>query len=86
MNKGVDKGGVAAGMCDVDLVDTGRRHRDRYLVFLETPLGNDNVNLLRGIIRECFLFLWSDINKSSIRGDTLGGLSSVSASFRHRGI
>ena len=73
VNKGLEKGGVVAGRCDADLVDTGRRHRDRYLIFLEIPLGNDDVSSLRGIIRECFLFLWANINKSSIRGDTLGG-------------
>ena len=86
MNKRLDKEGVVAGRCDVDLADTRRRHGDRYLVFLETPLGNDDVSLSRGIIRECFLCLWANINESSIRGDTLGGLSLVSASFRHRGM
>ena len=86
VNKRLDEGGVMAGRCDADLMDPGRRHGDRYFIFLGAPLGDDNISSLGGIIRECFLFRWTNITESSIGGDALGGLSLVSASFRHRGM
>ena len=74
------------GSGDADLMDSWRGKTDGYLVLLGTLLGDDNIGSLRGIVRQHFLFLWANMNNSSIGGDTMGGLSSVSASFRHRGM
>ena len=74
-----------SGRGNANLVDSWRGDVDRYFVFLWTVL-DDDIGLSRGIIREHFLFLWANMNDSSIRGDTLGGLSLVSASFRHSGM
>ena len=81
----LDKGGVARGGGNAELADSWRGYPDRNFVFLWT-VGEDDVGSLRGIIRERFLFLWANMNDSSIGGDALGGLSLVSASFRHSGM
>ena len=67
------------------MVDSWRGNVDGNFVFLGTVL-DDDIGLSRGIIRECFLFLWGNMNDSSVRGGAMGGLSSVSASFRHGGM
>ena len=86
MDKGLDKGRVVTGRGDVDLSDSWRGDMDGYFFLLEEFLGDDNIGSSGGIIRKCFLFLWSNMNDSFIRGDTMGGLSLVSASFRHGGM
>ena len=80
----LDERGVARGRGNMELADSWRRDADRFFVLLQTICDNDD-DSLGGIIRHHFLFLWADINGSSIRGGVMGGLSSVSASFRHGG-
>ena len=69
----------------MELADPWRGNADGLFIFLRA-VGDDDIGLSRGIIRERFLFLWANMNDSSISGDALGGLSSVSASFRHGGM
>ena len=85
VDKALDEGRVARGRCDLKLADPWWGDMDRNFVFLRT-VGEDDVCSSRGIIRERFLFLWANINDSSIGGGAMGGLSSVSASFRHSGM
>ena len=70
----------------MNLTDSWRGNWDRYFIFLGAFLHDDDVGSLGGIIRQCFLFLWADINDTLVGGDALGELSSVSASFRHGGM
>ena len=81
----LDEGRVVRGRGNTNLVDSRRGDADGYLVLLWAVF-DDDVGLSRGIIRERFLFLWGNMNDSSIVGGTMGGLSSVSASFRHGGM
>ena len=85
VDKTLDKGRVTRGQGDAELVNSWRENADGNFVLLWTVL-DDNVSSSRGIIREHFLFLWANMNDSSVRGDALGGLSLVSASFRHGGM
>ena len=85
MDETLDEGRVARGRCDSELADSWWRDADRYFVFLWT-VGDDDINVSGGIIRQRFLFLWANINGFSIWGGSMGGLSSVSASFRHGGM
>ena len=84
MNETLDKGGVARGRCDVELANPWRGDTDGNFILLWTIL-DDDVDLSGGIIRDRFLFLWANINGSSVMRGAMGGLSSVSASFRHGG-
>ena len=85
VDKTLDEGRVVRGRGDTELANSWRGNADRLFVFLQTVRDND-VGLSRGIVRQHFLFLWADINDSSIRGGAMGGLGSVSASFRHGGM
>ena len=85
MDDALDKGGVTRGRGNMELADSWRGYPDRNFVFLRTVSDND-VCSLRGIVRERFLFLWANINDSSTWGGATGGLSLVSASFRHGGM
>ena len=84
MNETLDEGGVARGWGDTELAGPRWGYLDRNFVFLRT-VGEDDVDSSGGIIRDLFLFLWANINGSSLVRGAMGGLSSVSASFRHRG-
>ena len=85
VDKSLDERGITGGRGDAKLADSWRGYSDRDFVFLRT-VSEDDVSSLRGIIRERFLFLWANINDSSTWGGATGGLSSVSASFRHGGM
>ena len=85
VDKVLDKGRVAGGRHDAELADSWWRNVDGYFIFL-WAVGEDDIGLSGGIIRERFLFLQANINDSSIQGGTMGGLSLVSASFRHSGM
>ena len=84
MNETLDERGVAGGWCDTKLAGPRWGYSDRNFIFLWT-VGEDDVDSLGGIIRDRFLFLWANINGFSMVRGTVGGLSSVSASFRHGG-
>ena len=71
MDDMLDKGGVTRGRGNVELADSWRGYLDGNFVLLWT-VGEDNVSLSRGIIRERFLFLWANINDSSAWGDATG--------------
>ena len=86
VDKGLYEGRVVTGRGDLNLLDSWRGNRDWYFIFLVTLLGDDNVGSSRGIIREHFLFLWANIYDGSGGGGAIGGLSLVSASFRHIGM
>ena len=86
VNEGVDKGGVATRGCDMNLLDSWRGNWDWNFIFLVAPLGDDNISMSGGIVREHFLFLWADMNNGHGRGGANGGLSSVSASSRNSGL
>ena len=85
VDEALDEGRVVRGRCDAELVDSWWGNADGYFILLWTVC-EDDVNLLGGIIRQRFLFLWANINGFSIWGGSMGGLSSVSASFRHSGM
>ena len=85
VDEALDEGRVTRGRCDTELADSWRGNADRFFIFLQT-IWEDNVDLSGGIIRQRFLFLWANINDSSVWGGAMGGLSSVSASFRHSGM
>ena len=85
MNETLDEGGVARGRRDAELTDPWWGNTDGYFVLLGA-VGDDDVNSSGGIIRQRFLFLWADINGFSVCRSSMGGLSSVSASFRHGGM
>ena len=85
VDKALDKGRVARGRGDPELVRTWWWNADGYFIFLGT-VGDDDVDSSRGIVRQRFLFLWANINGFSVRGGSMRGLSSVSASFRHGGM
>ena len=70
---------------NAELADPWRGNVERLFIFL-WAVGEDDIGSLGGIIRECFLFLWANINDSSAWGGATGRLSSVSASFRHGGM
>ena len=84
VDEALDEGRVARGRCDAELTDPWWGNTDGYFVFLRTIL-DDDVDSSGGIVRHRFLFLWADINGSSVMRGAMGGLSSVSASFRHSG-
>ena len=67
----LDEGRVARGGSDTELADSWRGNTDGFFVFLQT-IHEDDVGSLGGIIRQRFLFLWADINNSSI-GEVLWG-------------
>ena len=84
VDKSLDEGRVARGWGDTEMANPWRGDMDGNFILLGTVL-NDNVDSSGGIIRDRFLFLWANINGSSMMRGTVGGLSSVSASFRHGG-
>ena len=84
MHETLDEGGVVRGRSDTELADSRRGDADGNFIFLQTIL-DDDVDSSGGIVRNRFLFLWANINGSSVIQGTMGGLSSVSASFRHGG-
>ena len=84
MNETSNEGGVARGWGDAELVNSWRGNADGDFILLRTIL-DDDVDSSGGIIRDRFLFLWANINGSSVMRGAMGGLSSVSASFRHSG-
>ena len=81
----LDERGVTRGRGNTELADSWRGDTDGFFVLLRT-VHDDNDGSLGGIIRQHFLFLWANINDSSAWGGATGGLSSVSASFRHGGM
>ena len=85
MDESLDEGGVARGWGDAELANSWRGNADGNFILLRTVL-DDDVDSSGGIIRHRFLFLWANINGFSMVGGTMGGLSSVSASFRHGGM
>ena len=85
VDEALDEGRVVRGRCDAELAGSWWGNADGYFIFLWT-VGEDDIDSLGGIIRQRFLFLWADINGFSIWGGSMGGLSSVSASFRHGGM
>ena len=85
VNKTLDEGRITRGGGDTELADSRRGDADRNFIFLWAVF-DDDVGSSGGIIRECFLFLWANINDSSMMGGAMGGLSLVSASFRHSGM
>ena len=85
VDKALDEGRVPRGRSDAELAGSWRGNADGYFIFLRTVC-EDDIDSSGGIIRQCFLFLWADINDSSVWGGSVGGLSSVSASFRHGGM
>ena len=85
VDEALDEGRVTQGRGDAELTDPWWGNADRYFVFLGA-VGDDDVDSSGGIIRQRFLFLWADINGFSVCRGSMGGLSSVSASFRHGGM
>ena len=65
MNETLDEGGVARGRGDAELADPWRGDADGNFIFLRTIL-DDDVDSLGGIVRNRFLFLWANINGSSM--------------------
>ena len=85
VDKTLDEGRVARGGCDAKLADSWWGNTDGYFIFLGA-VGDDDDDSSGGIIRQRFLFLWANINGFSVGGGSMGGLSVVSASFRHGGM
>ena len=86
VNKGVNEGGVVTRGCDPNLSDSWRGTWDWNFILLVASLSDDDIGMLGGIVRECFLFLWADMNDGCGRGGANRGLSLVSASSRHGGL
>ena len=65
MDESLDEGRVVRGWCDAELANPWRGDTDGNFILLGAVL-NDDVDSSGGIVRNCFLFLWANINGSSM--------------------
>ena len=66
MDEALDEGRVASGRGNAKLADSWWGDGNRYFVLL-WAVCDDDVDLLGGIIRQHFLFLWANINGFSVQ-------------------